>query len=197
MLHFLGALHVIEKLGYIQVDTLAVVQRAHHHTLWTRCPDYKPEFLHQLQTEDKKAFEYWGHAASYLSMCDFRYYLPLKKSYYDPYGKWEKARLEKYGYMVKPVLERIRQEGPLGSKDFKSPKGTKAGNWWNWRPTKVALELLFWRGDLMIKERRNFQRIYEMADRFLSDGVDTTMPGDEEVAQFCIQRALNAHGIAS
>ena len=75
-----GVALTIERLGYIQIDTISVVQRAHHHTLWTRFPEYNPEMLHTLQAEDRRIFEFWGHAASYLPMKDYRYYLPRMRS---------------------------------------------------------------------------------------------------------------------
>lgn len=192
-----GVAQVIEKLGYIQIDTISVIQRAHHHTLWNRRSDYDPEMLHQLQAEDRRVFEYWGHAASYLPMSDYRFYLPRMRGFHEPHQKWEKQRLEKYGHMMKPVLERIREEGPLGSKDFTSPPDAKWGTWWDWRPAKVALELLFWRGELMITERRKFHRIYDLTERVLPDGTDTRMPDDDELGRFLVRRALKAYGIAS
>ena len=191
-----GVARVIETLGYIQIDTIAVIQRAHHHTLWTRRPDYTPEMLHCLQVEDRRIFEYWGHAASYLPITDYRYYIPRMRRFADPNSKWEKQRMEKYGHMMKPVLDRIRKEGPLASKDFIPPPGKKRGTWWDWRPAKVALELLFWRGELMITERRNFQRVYDLTERVLPDHVDTKMPDDDELGRFFVKRALVAYGIA-
>ena len=186
----------IEALGYVQIDTIAVIERAHHHTLWTRCPDYQPAMLHELQAKDRRVFEYWGHAASYLPMSDYRYYLPRMRAFNDPKNRWERDRLEKYGHLMEPVLERIRQEGPLSSRDFTPPPNTKRGTWWDWRPAKVALELLFWRGDLMITERRNFQRVYDLTERVLPEGTDTRFPDDDELGQFLVRRALSAHGLA-
>ena len=191
-----GVAQVIEKLGYIQIDTISVIVRAHHHTLWTRLPDYDQDSLHELQTVDRRIFEYWGHQASYLPMSDYRFYLPLMKAFHDPHGKWEKERLQKYGHLMKPILKRIREEGPLGSKDFELEGGKKKKEgWWDWHGMKTALELLFWQGELMIRERQNFQRIYDLTERVLPDWVDTTVPSDEELGEFLVQRALSAHGI--
>lgn len=191
-----GIAETIEKLGYIQVDTIAVVRRAHHHTLWTRRPDYDSHMLHQLQATDRRVFEYWGHAASYLPISDYRYYLLRQHSYYDPQHKWTRNLIEKHQHLLEPVLERIRAEGPLGSKDFKPPPGTQRGAWWDWKPAKVALEVLFWRGELMVTERRNFQRIYDLTERVLPPGVDTRFPDEDELGEFLVRRALCAHGVA-
>jgi uncharacterized protein YcaQ len=192
-----GVAQLIERLGYIQIDTISVIERAHHHTIWNRFQEYIPDMLDELQANDRHIFEYWGHAASYLPIKDYRFYLPLKQYYEDPNSKWEKDRQEKYGHMMKPVLERIRNEGPLGSKDFEPPEGAKKGEWWNWRPTKVALELLFWKGDLMITRRDKFNRIYDLTERVLPNDVDTTFPTEEELGQFIVKRALNAYGVAT
>ena len=190
-----GAAQVIERLGYAQIDTINVVERAHHHTLWTRLPDYNPGMLHELQTHDRRVFEYWGHAASYLPMADYRFYLPLMKSFHDPHGKWEKERLQKYGHLMQPIRERIEKEGPLTSSDFELETGKKKEGWWDWHAMKAALELLFWQGELMIRERRNFQRIYDLTERVLPEHVDTTSPTEDELGRFLIERALLAHGI--
>ncbi len=187
----------IERLGYIQIDTISVVQRAHHHTLWTRFPDYDPEMLHTLQAKDRRVFEFWGHAASYLPIKDYRYYLPRMRSFSDPKDKWAKQRLSKCGHLMDGILDRIRNEGPLGSKEFKSNPDAKPGQWWDWKPAKIALELLFWRGDLMVTERRNFHRIYDLTERVLPDHVDISMPDDSELGQFLVRRALSSYGIAS
>lgn len=191
-----GVARVIEKLGYVQIDTIAVIERAHHHTLWTRVPSYKQEMLDELLAKDRRVFEYWGHAASYLPMSDYRYYIPRMRAF--PWGDgWIKRMYENHKDVMKDVLARIRKEGPLGSVDFKGHDGKKRGAWWDWKPAKTALELLMWRGDLMVTERRNFQRIYDLTERVLPSNIDTTVPDSAEVARFRVQRALYAHGIVT
>ena len=190
-----GTTQVIERLGYIQIDTINVIERAHHHTLWTRLPDYDSGTLHELLARDRRVFEYWGHAASYLPMTDYRFYLPLMKAFHDPHGKWEQERLQKYGHLMQPIRARIEKEGPLASVDFELETGKKKEGWWDWHAMKAALELLFWQGDLMIRERRNFQRIYDLTERVLPKHVDTTPPTDDELGRFLIRRALSAQSV--
>ena len=193
-----GVAQTIEALGYVQIDTISVVARAHHNALWARHPDYTPQMLHELLAEDRRIYEYWGHAASYLPMADFRFTLPIKQRHRrPPTGKWALERMAKSGHMLEPVLERIREEGPLRSQDFEPPPGTERGTWWDWKPAKIALEMLFWRGDLMISERRGFQRVYDLTERVLPADVDTRMPDEEELGRFLVCRALSAHGLAS
>ena len=191
-----GVARTIERLGYVQIDTISVVQRAHHHTLWTRRPDYEADMLHELQAVDRRVFEYWGHAASYLPMEDYRFYLPRMHSFKAPVTSWEKYFIEKHEHLTDSVLERIQQEGPLSSKDFKPPPGTKRGEWWDWKPAKGALEVLFWRGELMVTERRSFQRVYDLTERVLPSDVDIRSPEDGELGCFLVHRALSAYGVA-
>jgi hypothetical protein len=130
-------------------------------------------------------------------MADYRYYLPYKQHFNNPYGNWAKERLEKYGHIMEPTLQRIREEGPMATRDFISEDTDHRGTWWNWRPVKVALELLFWQGKLMVAERKNFQKIFDLTERVLPDWVDTSTPADDELGRFLVQRALTAYGLAT
>jgi uncharacterized protein YcaQ len=190
-----GAARCVERLGYVQIDTISVVERAHHHTLWSRQPDYDPDMLHELQGSDRRVFEYWCHGASYLPIDDYRYYLPRMRAYTDS----ERVRewLNANGKLAEHVVDRIRREGPLTSADFSAPEGRKRGSWWDWKPAKQALETLFSTGELMVAERKNFQRVYDLTERVLPASVRTAMPSSEELADFAVQRAVSSHGIVS
>ncbi len=192
-----GTAQVIAHLGYVQIDTIAVIERAHHHTLWTRVPGYKPQHLHEAQAKERTIFEYWGHAASYLPMSDYRFYMPMMRSFYDPSNAWFRGWGEKYGNYLEPVLKRIREEGPKAARDFENPDGKRKGPWWDWKPAKAALEMLFWRGELLIRERRGFERIYDLTERVLPAGTDTREPSADELGRFIVRRALSALGVAS
>jgi len=189
-----GVAQTIERLGYVQIDTIAVVRRAHHHTIWARRPDYDPQMLHKLQAEDRRVFEWWAPAASYIPMCDYRYYLPrMRAATHRPRTrKW----MQENEQLVRDVLARIHEEGPLGSRDFEAPEGFKRGTWWSWKPAKRALEALFNCGELMVTERQNFQRIYDLRERVLPLGVDTTEPAVDEMARFEVRRTLGGLGFA-
>ncbi|MBE0665294.1 MAG: YcaQ family DNA glycosylase [Candidatus Aminicenantes bacterium] len=192
-----GIAQTIEHLGYVQIDTISVIERAHHLTLWTRVPGYKQNHLHEVQALDRTIFEYWGHAASYLPMGDYRFYIPMMRSFLDPQNAWYRGWGEKYGAHLGPVLRRIREEGPRAARDFENPGGKRKGPWWDWKPAKAALELLFWRGELMIRERNGFERVYDLSERVLPAGTDMRLPAPGELGRFIVQRALNALGAAS
>jgi uncharacterized protein YcaQ len=191
-----GIAQAIKHLGYIQIDTISVIERAHHHTLWTRVPGYSQSQLHEAQAIDRTIFEYWGHAASYLPIRDYRFYIPMMRSFLDPKGAWYRGWGEKYGSHIEPVLKRIREEGPMAARDFANPDGKRKGPWWDWKPAKAALEMLFWRGELMIRERQGFERIYDLTERVLPEGTDIRMPDADELGRFIVRRALNAVGVA-
>jgi len=185
-----GTLRAITHLGYVQIDTLAVVARAHHHTLWTRVHDYQEADLEAL-VQAKQVFEYWGHAASFLPMQDYRFSLPRKQTFRDGRTHW----FGKDQRLMDSVLERIRAEGPLQARDFATDR--RHGSWFDWKPAKQALEQLFMDGTLMVAGRKGFQKVYDLAERVLPAGVDTTMPSTEEYAAYLVDTALRAYGIVS
>jgi len=184
-----ATLSAIEHLGYIQIDTISAIQRAHHHTLWNRNPRYKSSQLEQL-IADKKIFEYWAHAAAYLPMRDFRYSLVRKQAIANGTEKhWYKCDKR----LMNAVLKRIATEGPLMAKDFEH-NGKKTGDWTS-KPTKQALGNLFMQGELMVSSRINFHKVYDLTERVLPEDTNTTLPNPEEYARFLIIRYLQSNGL--
>lgn len=181
----------LEHLGYLQIDTLSIVERAHHHTLWTRIPDYKTEHLNEL-VKERNVFEYWFHAASYLPMKDFRFALPqmiaVKQNQTHNYNADPKV--------MQYVMDTIRTEGPKKARDFKS-ESKNAGSWWNWKPTKIALERLFLQGDLMVSGREGMQKMYDIRERVLPLNINTAVPTDLEFAEYLVNTYLTAYGFTT
>lgn len=186
-----SALEIIEHLGYVQIDTLAVVSRAHHHTLWSRVTNYQEKDLNILLEKDKTIFEYWSHAASYLPMSDFRYSLIRKRQYQEGKSHWftQDKKIKKY------VYDRIKAEGPLQSKDFEY-KRNGPGNWFEWKPAKKALEQLFMEGELMVSKRQGFQKVYDLTEKVLPKKVNTKLPTEKEYAEFLVRKTIQSHGLA-
>jgi uncharacterized protein YcaQ len=184
-----ATLSAIEHLGYIQIDTISAIQRAHHHTLWNRNPQYLTSHLEELMI-GKKIFEYWSHAAAYLPIRDYRYSLPRKQAIARAEENHWYHRNEK---LMNSVLKRIETEGPLMAKDFENTGG-KIGEWQT-KPVKQALENLFMQGELMISHRVNFHKVYDLSERVLPDHIDTSVPNTEEYARFLVKRFLQANGL--
>jgi uncharacterized protein len=188
-----GVVEAVQRLGYVQIDTIHVVQRAHHHTLWSRCRAYAPPMLDELQAKDRLVFEYWAHAAAFLPMSCYRYSLPRMKAYANSSrtGGFLKANKR----LAAEIKSRITAEGPLSAADFETPAGHPRGSWWNWKPAKRALEAMFATGELMVSHRVNFQRFYDLAERVLPPGTDTTCPDADEAARLGVRQVLASCGL--
>jgi len=185
-------LNIIEKLGYVQIDTISVVERAHNHILWTRFSSYNKNMLHQLLENDRKIYEYWFHAAAFLSMRDYRYSLYTKEHFRSRYREW----IKKNRKIIKNVMDRIKAEGALKSKDFEHT-GVKLTGWWNWKPAKAALECLFMSGVLMVSKREGFQKAYDLTERILPPDIGTTVPNEEEMFEHLLMSRINSFGFSS
>jgi hypothetical protein len=191
-----GVLDIINTLSYIQIDTISVIERAHHHTLYNRVHDYHPDMLNDLLAKDKAIWEYWGHAASYLPLTDYPYYKFRMHSF--PNGTWEKKFWELHKDMSQPILDRIRAEGPLSTRHFEDTRTVKENQvWGNIKPAKIMLELLMWKGELIVTARDKFQRVYDLTERVIPHYQDIELPSEQSRAEFMIQRTLSAHGIAT
>lgn len=184
-------LNIIRQLGYVQIDTISIVERAHKHILWTRFPAYKNEMLDELIDKDKKVFEFWDHAAAYMPIEHFRYTNKRKQQYAERHKTWASRNKKLLNY----IIDRIRNEGPLLSRDFDEPG--KRGAWWDWKPAKDGLEFLFHTGKLVLRSRKNFQKVYDLPERFLPPNLETTVPTDEELSEHLIMKSIKANGFAS
>lgn len=176
---------LVDRIGYVQIDTISVVERAHHHILATRLPGYQREWLDRASL-----FEYWAHAAAYLPWRDFRYTLPRKERIKANGHDWFRAEAAE----ADRVLERIRAEGPLMARHFEMTKRT--AGWWDWKPAKRALEYLFMSGELMVV-RQGFQKVFDLTERVLPQGTDTRSPTPREQAAWYVDRTLDAWGLAA
>jgi uncharacterized protein len=160
---------LISKLGFVQLDSINVVERAHHLTLWTRLHDFKKEHLDQLLSKDRFVFEHWTHDASLIPVEHY--------SHWKVRFRQDAERLRNHSWwnyhfresdadqVLSHVRERIRREGPLRSSDFEHPE--KRGPWWGWKPQKAALEFLWRSGELAITHRVHFHKVYDLSERVL------------------------------
>jgi uncharacterized protein YcaQ len=184
-------LNAITRMGTLQIDTISVVARSHQFVLFSRLEDYDTKWLDELLVE-KMIFEQWARAASFIPMEDYPLFRRLtmeghRSSYF---GKWA----EENRSTVDRVLNVIRSEGPRRSADFESEKSP--GGWWNWKIEKAALEFWFARGDLMVSQRKGFQRVYDLRERVLPDWQDASAPPLPEVHKALVLRSVHCMGFA-
>lgn len=171
----------VEHLGYVQIDTLSVVARAHHHVLWTRVRDYRPADLDTLLAQGH-IFEYRTHAAAYLPMRDYRF-ARLRMAHYQstrPRSDTAAARL----------LQRITDEGPLRLRDIVKSAAPNSAE-------RLALEQLFLQGDIMVGAHDGMEKIYDLTERVLPAHADTRLPDRHEYAAWLLDSHLRAHGIVT
>ncbi|NND06699.1 MAG: winged helix-turn-helix domain-containing protein [Saprospiraceae bacterium] len=184
---------LVNHLGYVQIDTISVVQRAHHHVLWSRIPSYKVSHLDLHLARKRTIFEYWAHAAAYLPIDDYRFTSFTKKYFQSGLDAWPKPDRN----MMKWVLTQVKERGPLMARDFEDSRSSRRGGWWDWKPAKRALERLFLEGALMVSSRKGFQKVYDIPERVLPADIDTSQPSDVEYADHLIDRYLLANGIGT
>ncbi|MET7258896.1 winged helix-turn-helix domain-containing protein [Dyadobacter fermentans] len=182
---------LIDHLGFVQLDTNYVVERAHHHVMAARIPGYQTEWLGQL-CEDGSIFEYFASDAGYLPMHDFRFSLPVKRAFKTQRRPLTPAETK----LLKEVLDRAEREESLMVGDFDNDRVEASTGWWDWRPAKVALERLYLDGELMINRTKGFQKVYVLPVNTVPPETDLTMPSDIEYARFVIRRTLGALGVA-
>lgn len=191
---------VVDHLGAVQIDTLHVVARSHYLVIWSRLGAYDMKLFDRLAYDpsQRRTFEGWQHAACFIPMPEYRYQIPLQRSLRENPSNWYTRWLAENHNpdIVKEVRRRIKKEGALRVSDFERGDHPP-GSWWNWRPAKVALEYLFAFGDLMIAERVNFQRAYDLSSRVLPKGVDLSEPSIEERDRYWIERGAKAHGVCT
>ncbi len=187
------ALAVIRRMGVLQIDTISVVARSPYLVLWSRLGDYDTEWLGQLLAEGH-LFEYWAHEACFVPIEDYGLF---RHRMLDPAAmgwKYSQTWMRERSAEVAAVLAHIRQHGPTRSSDFERTDG-KAGGWWEWKPEKRSLEVLFTAGQLMIARRHNFQRIYDLAERVHPSWDDSQMPALDEVRRRLMLASVRALGL--
>jgi len=187
-----GARKTIRHIGYVQIDTLSVVERAHNHVLYSRVPGFKPVMTNQMLL-DGDVFEYWVHAAAFIPIADFRFSLPYKHAIKSGQIHWYRNPDRK---LMAELLAHIRSDGPIKSRDINT-KAQKRAGWWDWKPAKKALEQLYMEGDLMIRSRDSFQKVYDLTERVLPPHINSQMPSMEEFAEHILDQQLRCHGLVS
>jgi len=185
----------VEHLGYVQIDTINVVERCHHHILWTRIPEYRRADLRQAQSVDKSVFEYWTHALSYVPAKDLRFFIPAMKRHRREGHKWlssvSPADLRK-------VLRLIRRDGALTIRDIDDDVLTEKEHLWASRkPSKRALQLAFYTGVLTISERNGMLKTYELMARHFGWDRPPKPASAKEASAYLLDRALRAQGVVS
>jgi uncharacterized protein YcaQ len=183
------------QLGYVQIDTINVIERSHHHILATRIPGYRREHLAQAQSVDKTVFEYWTHALSYVPVEDYRYFLPAMLRHRTEPNAWfgSVSRSD-----VRRSLKRIETDGALSLRDIDDDVLVdKDHAWASRKPSQRALKLAFYQGTLTVSARNGILKTYELADRHFGWPPRPRTATPNQVTAYLLDRALRAQAVVS
>jgi uncharacterized protein YcaQ len=198
---------LIERLGVLQIDTINVLRRTQYLVLWSRLGAYDDALLDELLYPRRLTFEYWARAASILPMSDYPYYraVMLRAAEGVLWGEYRHWR-DEHPEVVQKTLEAIRERGPLRSADFERPANAKKTKPWDWygpKEARVALDLLWMTGEIMVHSRRGGQKVYDLRERVLAETFGEALPSDddlpspEESLRHFIRRTVSALGIVT
>ncbi|MCL2896116.1 winged helix-turn-helix domain-containing protein [Brenneria tiliae] len=187
-------LAAIRNMALLQIDTISVVARSPYLVLFSRLGHYPTPWLEEMLAEGK-LFEYWAHEACFIPIEDY------------PLLRHRMLRPEKMGWKYSPewlaahqqditaLLSHIAENGPVRSADFSTDRPSSSG-WWDWKPHKRHLEMLFTAGKLMVAERRNFHRVYDLAERVLPGWDDVTQALSQDQAEIeMLRRSAECLGL--
>lgn len=188
---------LIDRIGFVQIDSINTVARAHHMILFSRRQSYRPEALKRLHEKDRLVWEHWTHDASILPVALH----PLWQHRFDRnavrmQANWKKWFRDGYTDQLDTILRRIEADGPLSVSDVGEGEERGKGGWWDWHPSKTALEWLWHTGQLAISRRDGFQKVYDLPERVIPQ-IHRTAPPDEAAMIDALNRtALDNLGFA-
>ena len=184
----------IEHLGYVQIDTINVIERCHHHILYSRIPDYRRADLVRAQSVDKSVFEYWTHALAYVPVETFRFFMAEMKAYRNKPSSWFATVTPEE---TRKMLKRIRTEGPLTMRDIDDEPVQKTHPWASKKPSKRVLEMMFYQGLVVISQRAGMVKTYELTERHFGWDKAPKPATDKQITEYLLDRALRSQGVVS
>ncbi|MFC0141776.1 winged helix-turn-helix domain-containing protein [Erwinia mallotivora] len=163
-------LNAIDRMSLLQIDTIHVVARSPYIVLFSRLGDYPQRWLEDALAAGQ-LFEYWAHEACFIPIMDYALFRHRMLNPQYPDWKYDHKWMATWQNEISELLGYIAKNGPVRSADFAAPGGNKPG-WWAWKPHKRHLENLFSAGELMVRERRNFHRVYDLRQNVMPDWDD-------------------------
>jgi uncharacterized protein YcaQ len=184
----------VAHLGYVQIDTINVIERCHHHILYSRIPSYRRDDLRRAHSVEKSVFEYWTHALSYVPASDFRFFLPAMRAHRREGHKWYAS--------VTPAdtrkVMRLLRAGPLTIRDIEDDVLTEKEHLWQSRkPSKRALQLAFYTGVATISARQGMLKTYELMARHFGWDKPPKPASGQDITAYLLDRALRSQGVVS
>jgi uncharacterized protein YcaQ len=187
------AYRVIRHFGYLQLDTVAVAgARSHTLVLLSRLEGFDSALGEELLQPGQPIFEYWGHEASWLPI-ELYPVFEFRRIEFRRHPWWGDL-IGQHPKIADDLLRRIREEGPLRSVEMEGKGGP---GWWNLKTAKRVATALWSAGELAVRERRNFQRIYDLTERVVPDCWRRGKIAEPEAIERLLIQALLGHGWAT
>ena len=194
-------LRMIERLGFVQLDSINTLARAHDLILFSRRPRYRPRALKALHEKDRALFEHWTHDAAIIPMAYYPWWHMRRIRDAERLKRqWRSDRRGSFESQFQKVLDEVRERGPLGSSDVGQGETRGSGGWWDWHPSKTALEYLWRSGALCVVGREGFQKKYDLTERVIEQtlcAVPVHDTHEEETIDWCCNGAIDRLGFAT
>lgn len=189
---------LVDRIGFVQVDSITTVARAHDMILWSRRQGYRPAALKRALERDRQLWEHWTHDASILPVALW----PMWRARFardemrlrDGWRKWFR---EGYEAQFDTILDRIARDGPVSSSDVGEGEVRGKGGWWDWHPSKTALEWLWRTGRIAVARRDGFKKVYDLTERVIPDAVRGAEVSPEEEVEWACASALDRLGFGT
>ncbi|MDP3959173.1 MAG: crosslink repair DNA glycosylase YcaQ family protein [Pseudorhodobacter sp.] len=189
---------LIDRLGFVQVDSIQTVARAHHMILRARRQSYRPENLAPLLERDRALWEHWTHDASVLPIALYPHWKHrFARDAERLHGNWRNWFREGYEAQFDTILRRIEADGPVKTSEVGEGEARGKCGWWDWHPSKTALEWLWRTGALAITRREGFQKVYDLAERVIPAAFRHATPSAAETTDWACSSALDRLGFAT
>lgn len=191
-------LSVIQGLGFVQLDSVNTFARAHDLILWSRRHNYQPDALGKLFTKDRALFEHWTHDASVLPIHLFphwRHRFDRNRTRLEE--RWTKWHKHDFMAEVDAIRSHITTHGPCTSSDVGPDEGRKSGGWWDWHPSKTALEYLWQVGEVSVVRRDGFSKVYDLTENVIPATYREPSPDLDASLDWGMNAALDHLGFAN
>ena len=188
---------VLDSLGYVQLDSIRVVERAHHHILHSRWQGYRPKDINKLYGPNGEAFEHWTHDASLIPISFYPHWhhkFRVAKKRIENAPHWQKRLGDRS--ILKTMRKHLAEQGATRSREHRSREGTR-GTWWDWAPHKSALEYLWWTGEVAVVARDGFQKVYDLTENVIPGALLKERPSLEQTTNWSCDAALHRMGFAN
>lgn len=193
-----GLVNMIEQLGFVQIDSINTVERAHHQILFSRNQTYRQKQLAHVHHKRQDVFENWTHDAAIIPSVFYPYwkhhFARVRKKLRE---RWRKWRREGFEDLIDEIRDRIASDGPAMSRDFARSNTKKGDGWWDWHPEKTALEYLWRTGEIAVLRRDGFQKVYDLSERVIPQPHFHTEVSRQDFIDWACNAALDRLGFAT